>query len=250
MTLAAWQASLAKLVIAHAARPEAFVPLPEQALVSNSERRWLRALEPTPGFKMTCAVQRWWREFRVQTAAPLTLAVLDADRRSAIVAEYVRRYNRPSSFFLREALPFLDLAVELASDVPHVHSLAGFERAMLLVGEAVASGAPDDGAGALHAWDLVAQHGLADVVRFEAPPAQLLAAASGGTMLPPVTGQTYWILVAPHLPNLARACSDVEAGLFHSLRDAPAHVAQIRRDPQLAEALGKLWQAGALRTRG
>jgi hypothetical protein len=72
MTLAAWQTSVAELVVANAAEMQS-PPLPE---LSEAER--LENLRPTAGFGMTCEVQRWRREFRVQIAAPLTLSVLDA----------------------------------------------------------------------------------------------------------------------------------------------------------------------------
>src|ERR1700738_3668761 len=125
MTLQAWQTTLVALVIARAsaAHPPA-ADGPQQ--LTDAERAWLAELNPTPGFKVTCDVQRWWRELRVQMAAPLTLSLLDAARRREIIAAFVHATPRPSSFFLREALPFLDLVGEQAADVPHLTSLAAF----------------------------------------------------------------------------------------------------------------------------
>jgi len=173
-------------------------------------------------------------------AAPLTLSVLDPERRAALVAEYVRRYSRPSSFFLREAIPFLDLAIELASDVAHLRALAEFERAMLVLGEALASGAPLAVDDELRPDDLVSAHPLAAIVRFEAPPERVLAAASRGTAMPPRTDSAHWLLIAPGLSNLARACAASEATLFESLQTSPARASQ---------SLASLWRAGALQRR-
>ncbi len=249
MTLAAWQAGLAAEVLAGAANtsvPETGTADSGGAL-SEAERRWLRHVLSSAGFRMTCEVQRWWREFRVQSAAPLTLSVLDAGRRAALIAEYVRRHTRPSSFVVREALPFLDLAAELAADVPHLLSLVAFERAMLQVGEAHASGVSVDEGAELQPWDVLTTHPLAEVVRFEAPPAQVLAAASRGLPPPSPGASAYWILIAPGLPNLARASSEAEATLFVTLRANPGHVARLRSDVGSAALLAELWQAGALR---
>ncbi|MBV9579781.1 MAG: hypothetical protein JO057_14420 [Chloroflexi bacterium] len=238
MTLAEWQASLSELVIADAdAAPVA------EAELSDPERAWLQHLPRTAGFKITRDVQRWWREFRVQTAAPLTLSVLDVDRRAALVGEYVRRYPRPSSFVAREAMPFLDLAVELASDVSHLAALAEFERAMLVLGDALASGRPLLSSGQLRQADVVSVHPLAQVVCFEAPPEVVLGAASRGRPMPAATDRAHWLLIAPGLSNLARACTDAEATLFLSVRAGPIAVEQVTA----SDALATLWRDGALR---
>jgi hypothetical protein len=249
MSLAALQASLAELVIACAAGAAMPGHRATRGDLSEAELSWLETLQSTAGFTITCEVQRWWREFRVQSAAPLTLSVLDANRRAMLVAEYVRRHARPSSFVLREALPFLELTEALASDVPHLPALVAFERAMLLAGEARASGVSfvDADSRDLYAWDVVTTHPLAEVVSFEAPPERVLDAASHRQPLPAATGGTHSILIAPGLPNLARACREDEAALFRRLRASAGHVAHIRSDAASAELLVNLWQAGALR---
>ena len=172
-------------------------------------------------------------------AAPLTLSVLDPERRAALVAEYVRRYSRPSSFFLREAIPFLDLAIELASDVAHLRALAEFERAMLVLGEALASGAPLAVDDELRPDDLVSAHPLAAIVRFEAPPERVLAAASRGTAMPQRTDSAHWLLIAP-------VCRTWPAPAPHP---RPRSSNRLRLRPGASQSLASLWRAGALQRR-
>ncbi|HLZ30075.1 MAG TPA: hypothetical protein VKV73_22365 [Chloroflexota bacterium] len=245
MSLHAWQTSLSDLVIARAAGVPASVTAAD-ACLSDAERHWLTRLTDTPGFRVTCDIQRWWREFRVQSAAPLTLSLLGPGRRQDVVLEFARRNPKPSSFFIREALPFLDLAAELAPDVPHLTELAAFERAMLLLGQALAGGQAV-GVGELDPHANVQAHPLAAVVRFKAPPDRILAAAARGLALPPVEDRAYCLLIATRLPNLARACSGDEAAVFDTLRQGPADPCALGGDPVSAAALTTLWQAGALR---
>jgi hypothetical protein len=228
MTLAGWQDALAALVV------DGSTPLDG---LSPRESEWLQSLALSPGYRVTREVQRWWREFRVQLAAPLTLAALAPDLRARLIAEYIERNRRPSSFFVREALPFLDLCLAQASQVPHVSALATFERAMLVVGEAISSGAlitvraiPDKPLRA---------HALAAVACFSAPPHLVLAAAARKSRLPEATSTDHWLLIAPGLPNLARACTGVEAYALRTAQTTPIQ--------PTSPGVPELWSAGALR---
>ena len=235
MSLLAWQTALSDLVVAQASRAGSD-QLSVTERLSDQERDWLVRVQSTPGFEVTCDVQRWWREFRVQTTAPLTLSLLGPGRREQVVAEFVRRNPNPSSFLIREALPFLELASDVAADEPHVREVAAFERAMLLLGQEIAAGAVAD-PGEFHASAPLEAHPLAAIVQFRAPPARVLSATTTGTALPPIEDCLYPVLIAPRLPNLARACSADEVRVFR----------EVQRGSADEGALGSLWQAGALR---
>lgn len=235
MSLLAWQTALAERVTARAVG----VPAPPNAL-SAEEGAWLESVSSSAGFKLTCDVQRWWREFRVQQAAPLTLGALTVDVRARLMEEYVRRHDRPSSFFLREALPFLELAAEVGSDLPHVAALAAFERAMLRLGSALADDLSLAQVREVRMELPVQTNPLAEVVRFQAPAAQVLAAAAHALPFPAVEDHAYWILIAPGLANLAAGCTTDEATLFETLRLVGVY------QPQTAgPAFRRLWEAGA-----
>ncbi|MBV9134215.1 MAG: hypothetical protein JO318_16040 [Chloroflexi bacterium] len=246
MSLLTWQTALAEFVTARASDDTAQLRSAGGPSLTARESTWLAAISSSAGFKLTCDVQRWWREFRIQQAAPLTLGALNAEWRALLMAEYIRRHGRPSSFFLREALPFLDLANELAYDVPHIAALAAFERAMLRLGHALADNPGLAQVHELRGEGSIEADPLAEVVRFQAPPGQVLAAASRGLPFPAVEDQSYWILVAPGLSNLAAGCTSADVRLLQSIRagtiDLPTAL-----EPALVPAFQRLWSAGALR---
>lgn len=214
--------------------------------LSDSERDWLLRIESTPAFNFMCNIQRTWREFRVQTTAPLTLALLEPGRRQEVIDAFISRNPTSSIFFASEALPFLDVAAEMAADVPHVAELAVFERARLLLGQALASGDPMGGTSELDQKRKVGVHPLARVVRFRAPADRVIAAAMRGLAPPPVEDRDYWLLIAARLPNLVRVSEIAEAHLFEVLRETPAAAATFQDDPPAIAAMTSLWQAGAL----
>lgn len=236
MALHAWQTALAEVLIARASRLEPPALVLADPALGATEREWLANLPEAPGFEVTCDVQRWWRHFRVQSAAPLTLSALGPELRRTVLDQFVESCSRPSSFFVREALRFLDFLVERPLGVPHLAEVAAFERAMLVLSESVALGAPPPPAPELP--PTVTRHPLASVVAFAAPPEQVFGALVAGRELPAEGAAEHWLLVAPNLPNLARRASALEAWLFEEAR-APVR-------PFKHEALHSLWRAGAL----
>src|SRR5439155_20445343 len=130
VSLQDWQLALAELVIARAGESEP--PRELRGLsVTPAELGWLATAERSHGFLVTCAVQRWWRAFRIEVSAPLTVAALGPTRGARLIADYLRACPRPTSFFLREARRFLAFVADRASADPTVASVASFERAML-----------------------------------------------------------------------------------------------------------------------
>ena len=252
MSLHAWQTRLSDMLIVRAAGAPVSLDRADRLnpQLSDSERDWLIRIETTPAFKFMCDVQRTWREFRVQTTAPLTLSLLEPARRQEVISAFISRHPTSSIFFVSEAVPFLDVAAEMAADVPHVAELAAFERARLLLGQALGSGDPIEGKGELDPKRKVEVHPLACVVRFRAPADRVIAAAMRGLTPPPVEDRDYWLLIAARLPNLARASKIAEAHLFEVLRKTPAAAETFQGDPPATAAMTTLWQAGALRVAG
>ena len=237
MTLHAWQSALAEVLIARSSRAEPTASVLTDQRLTPAERGWIDSLSHAPGFEVTCDVQRWWRHFRVQSAAPLTLSALGPELRRWVLDEFVESGARPSSFFMREALRFLDFVISRGLAVPHVAPVAAFERAMLRLSESIVLDAPEAASSAPP--QLVRRNPLADVVAFAAAPEDVLAALMSNTPPPPEEPREHWLLVAPRLPNLARRASPLEASIFDVVT-APT------RFDEDNDALLSLWRAGAL----
>jgi hypothetical protein len=237
MTLHAWQSALAEVLIARSSRADPTASVLTDPRLTPAERGWLDSLSADPGFEVTCDVQRWWRHFRVQSAAPLTLAALGPELRRPVLDEFVESCARPSSFFMREALRFLDYVISCGLAVPHLEPVAAFERAMLRLSESIVLNPPDPTLSTLPL--LVRRNPMADMVAFAAAPEQVLAALVGNTPPPPEENREHWLLVAPGLTNLARPASPLEASVFNA-------VTEPTRFDDGDDALLSLWRAGAL----
>jgi hypothetical protein len=180
VALADWQTALASEVVARASRSAG----PAHAGLDPADRAWLTDVTGSAGFAVTCRVQRWWRTVRLRWAARLTLAAL-GERSAAVLDAYLDAVPAFTLFLIPEALRFLDFAPTAAVDVPHVRSVARFERALLAAKQAESEPAA--------VFEPV-------TVMFAAPPEELLAALLSGAPLPP-EGEEHRVLVSPELPH-------------------------------------------------
>jgi hypothetical protein len=184
MSLGDWQAAVGGLVVTRASgRPTGSVL--DGLRLTAGERDWLNGLAGSPGFEVTCRVQRWWRGVRLRWAARLTLGALGAGRSARVIDAYLDAVPAFSLFFVPEALRFLEFAPAAAPEVPHLASVARFEHALLSTTQVVTGSAAA---------------GVGEVVAFAAPPEELLDAILSGDPLPPV-GEEYLVLVSASLPH-------------------------------------------------
>jgi hypothetical protein len=240
MSLRDVQSALGTLVVARAAgTPPATDAWPslDGLSLSAEERTWLEQLVGSPGFKVTCHIQRWWRETRLKYAAPLTLAALSLDQRGEVLRTYLDMVPPPSLFFSPEALGFLDFVIRMAPTGSHLEAIARFERALRIAAEAaiLSPGQPPDLA-ELCPMQTIHQHPAAALVKFTAPPETLLGALLAGQSLPPPDGREYVILVAPGLPYWWRPAAPDEARLFTGCQ-SPIMVERLLADHVGAEPL-------------
>lgn len=183
--------------------------------MSAEERAWLEHLVGSPGFEVTCYIQRWWRKTRLKYAAPLTLAALGLDQRGEILKTYLDMVPPPSLFFSPEVLGFLDFVSRMAPPGSHLEAIARFERALRIAAEAaILSPGQPPGPAELRSTQTIHQHPAATLVKFTAPPETLLGALLTGQSLPPSDEREYAILVAPGLPYWWRPAAPDEARLF------------------------------------
>ncbi|MBI3949648.1 MAG: hypothetical protein HY314_04240 [Acidobacteria bacterium] len=183
--------------------------------LSTEERAWLDQLTGSPGFDITCYIQRWWRETRLQYAAPLTLAALGSDKRAEVLQSYLDQVPPPSLFFAPEALGFLDFVIRAAPQGSHLEAIARFERAMRVAAEAALMSprwTPD--LAELRPTQTIKRDPAASIMEFAAPPEKLLGALLLGQSLPSSDGHVYLILTAPGLPYWWRPATQDEGRLF------------------------------------
>jgi hypothetical protein len=216
--------------------------------LTTQEHAWLEQVAGSPGFDVTCGIQRWWREMRLRIIVRLTLAALGPDRQEIFLRAYIDSVPFSSFFFIPEALGFLEYMIEHAEAQPHLFSVASFERAMLLASEATpAQPGSAKRPATLDGSFKVKQNPAASIVDFSAPPEELLYALISGEELPDPRDELFPVLIAPGLPHLWRELSLKEARLIKKCNTPIAVEALLCSVKGAKNALGELLCIGALR---
>lgn len=202
MPLAEWQTALGTLIAAQAGRGH--IPTSTQTEVSAlhltpDEQTWIGKLGESKGFKVTCEIQRWWRETRLREVARLTVAALGGEQSTAMFSAYLSSYFCASLFFVPEALRFLQFVAESATH-PHLSSIAKFERALLLAKEA----AQEEG---LHRTT------FSSLVYFAAPAEEVLGALLQNQPLPEVQSERFPVFVSSAIQHFWRPATPDDAEL-------------------------------------
>jgi hypothetical protein len=252
MTLQALQTALGTLIATHASAlaqhttPPAWV---HSLDLTATERAWLTQILDAPGMRLTCTIQRWWRQMRLQQTVRLTLATLPPPQRLHMIQAYMATVPCTSLFFIPEALQFLDFVLRTAAAVPHLDAVARFERALWGAKEAEsASGHASYNITTLAPTQQLRCHHAAALIAFSAPPEMLLVALLRGTPVPEPDDLGHVVLVSPGLPHYWRSATPDEAQLFLACQ-TPTSVERLRTVVQnSAQALQALVDAGALCT--
>jgi hypothetical protein len=215
--------------------------------LTEAECTWLKQLLNTPGMRLTCTIQRWWRQMRLQQTVRLTLAALPPAQRLQVVQTYIATVPCTSLFFIPEARQFLDFVLHTVAGVPHLDAIARFERALLCAREAEdMSGHTPPDVTALLPSRLLHHHQAAALISFSAPPEQLLHALLQGLPVPAPDSRAYAVLVTPRLPHYWRPVTPDEAQLFRACQ-APTTVERLCTAVEHpSQPLQALIDAGAL----
>jgi hypothetical protein len=186
--------------------------------LSTEERAWLVRIADSPGFKVTCKVQRWWRQTKLEMAVKLTLAAL-GDKGTELMNDYLDVTPCTSLFFIPEAVGFLEFVIAVAEGRPHVAEVARFERGLLLARQAAVEWASSHRCSMnSEASGQLKPHPAADMVLFSAPPELLLGSLLRGGRLPGIQGPKSPVLIAPGLPRLWRPATADEYCIFERCR--------------------------------
>jgi hypothetical protein len=243
MALQAWQQAIGMLVAQESSPGARRTPL-DQGGLSDAEQQWLAHVTGTPGFRVTCTVQRWWRDLRLRTAAPLTLAAVGDDCAEALLQRYLDTHLATTQFFLAEAIRFLDW-LQRTGEIeafPHASSVAAWEGARL---RALLAGR---GAGR-PAQDLVQTARAVALVPFSSPPEHVFTALLTGRPLP-AAGAEFWdVLVVPGTPPRWRVVEPEEA-LLVTICGTPRSLDALRAAGASDACLSRLVAEGALESPG
>jgi hypothetical protein len=248
--LADLQRALGALVAAAAAqRPGERITcaMPDDFDLTGDERAWLRRVSASSGFKVTCDIQRWWRETKLRWTARLTLSALGPGEQSAVIAEYLAVVPCASLFFAVEAGGFLDHVARARAERPHLAAIARFERALLRAQEAeIVPAVPGLAKGDVALADSIRVHPAASMVEFDASPERLLGALLARQPLPAVESAHHPILVAPGLARLWRPATSDEAIVFAACLGTPTVASVLAAGPRFEAAMVELLRIGAL----
>lgn len=191
MPLADFQAALGTM-IAQGAKFEGVSSLQ----LTSEESQWLMNLPDAAGFKVTCGIQRWWRETRLRDLARLTIAALGSDQATQMISTYFRENLCTSLFFLPETLSFLRF-VETHAVQPHIEAIAQFEYGLLVAKEEATCVVP-------------VKASTVTVVHFQVPPLELLSALLQGQPLPTPTTESYPVIISAQIPHYWQQLSPQE----------------------------------------
>jgi hypothetical protein len=252
MSLGAWQSALAALITSHASnRPVDRTPGTGLANLDlgMEEQAWLNQIVTAPGFRVTCSIQRSWRELRLKASARLTLRTLPSRLRAKLLGSWLDGHTDTSFYYTRESTAFLDYILDRLPDDPHLGSICRFERAVLACSAASATFSPETRpVEQLPAGTKIGRHKAASVVFFAAPPEAVFAAllAGAGTALPEPVSERFPLVVAPGLIKLCRPATALELALWDRC-SSPISLAWLcQSDAHGLGALQELLEAGVL----
>ena len=206
-------------------------------LLTNKERHWLEALASTPGYRVTCEVQKWWRKARLQMSAPLTLRLLQRIQLESLLEDYIESVPCNSLFFAPEVIGLRDFIIDNSAPEPGdsrelLIAVINFESALILVneyqhpeteyGEAGDNPLPEC---LFNSVTVVVAPGVTRI-SFPASPDKLLGALILSQPLPEIGNGPYSVLVAPSIDKLWRPAGPVEDEILRCCQ-SPCHLSAL-----------------------
>ncbi|MBV8466481.1 MAG: hypothetical protein JO218_11115 [Burkholderiales bacterium] len=187
--------------------------------LSETERAMIAAALLKPSVAFLVKAQRSWARFKSGEAAALTLSILDAARREALVEDWIELGGGTDFLIISEANAFLDYIAERLPNPSHELSICRMEQAVHLANGGARSYAPLAVDTALAAPQLI-KHTEATLVDFYADPNVLFDCIHGQKPLPPVEAYTASWLIAPGIPGLYQLASAEQVRAMHQLVQA------------------------------
>ena len=97
----------------------------------DSYSQWLQTTQDSTGFKVTCDIQKWWRNVRINTTAVFTCRMLASAGREDMIHQYLSHFACETLFVFPEAQAFLEY-IRVEPSIPlEIKLVAEFEQALL-----------------------------------------------------------------------------------------------------------------------
>lgn len=207
MSLESWQDGLANLVL-HGT-------IENGLLLSDEDKEWLNQVKTSPGFRVTCDIQRWWRSMRIRTAAPLTIRVLESQFKKEGADSFINKFINEnlifSQYYITEALSFIKwLNIKFTgTNNSTLTSIAEFEEALL-----ICKITPQISNNKRELPNKLVCEPTARVIKFYIDPELYLNALLYRKSFPVANGHAYYIIVAHGIPHYWRRASDSEVAVI------------------------------------
>jgi hypothetical protein len=207
MSLESWQNGLANLVLHGTIENELFL--------SDEDKLWLEKVKTSPGFRVTCDIQIWWRSMRIRTAAPLTIRALEnqfkKERTDSFINEFINENLIFSQYYITEALSFIKwLNLKFTgTNNDTLTSITQFEEALL-----ICKITPNIYSNKRELPNKLVCGPTLRVIKFYTDPELYLNALLSQTSFPIANGHTYYIIVAHGISHYWRRAIESEVDLI------------------------------------
>lgn len=222
MSLDTWQKGLASMILRGT--------IEDELLLSEEERNWLVDTQISPGFKVTCDIQKWWRKMRIRTASPLTIRVMEnyytENEIDAFIDEYISENLVFSQYYVSESLSFMRWLYKrlLCTENDNLKSILSFEEALL-----ICKITPQIINNQKKIPDELVCGTTTRIIKFYLHPELLLSALLSRKPIPTAGTSVYNIVVSQSIPHYWREASGTEVALLELCQN-PYSTSEIPRE--------------------
>ncbi|WP_039912738.1 hypothetical protein [Cellvibrio mixtus] len=186
-------------------------PLMHKQNLSDEERSWLQQLRASKGLMVTEQIQGWWRLGRLHTAAPLTVGLLKYWQQEFLIIDYITHMPLRTLFFAAEIEQFKQFLLDRDDVDAFTKTTIAFEYALKQAGQLQSN----DGAPIKQVDKIQLAPGVV-ALQFNRNPLEVFHALLTAKPIAAGKAENFYVVVAPHLPDLWRRASAAEYLLLTS----------------------------------
>jgi hypothetical protein len=180
-------------------------PIAEEIPLTPEEKAWLNSLKSAPGLSVTADIQSWWRLSRLAIATPLTVELLKRQNLEHLIIDYLTTAPVRTLFFAAEAEQFKQFLHEQSAVDVFTKTTAAYECAMKNASQlsaAISNRKTSLQNNSIENIDQLKQEPGITPLYFDRNPLKIFQALLTAQALPEFEREDFYLLVAPHMPNL------------------------------------------------